>query len=455
MYFMKKNDIINLDIVDIGNNGEGIAKKDNLVIFIPFALLNENVETLILKVNKNIAFGKILKINKPSELRINAPCPYFMKCGGCDLQHIKYSEQLKFKTNTVKTALHKYADIDFPVDDCFSTNKIFNYRNKMQYPCSNGKIGMYAPNSHRLIDIEYCALSMPLCHKAYTVFRDFCKQSNSSMYNEETHTGIIRNVLFREIDSCVAICVIINNNTLPNSNLLIELLKKEFNENFSLFININKQHTNVILSNKTICLYGQNYLSTYDFNVKYYISPNSFLQVNREIQNEIYSRVLKEITNNSTVINTYSGAGLLTAIIAKKAKFVYGIEIIDVATKNANELITENNIHNVKNITGDCSAELPKIINNVKIDDTIVVLDPPRKGCSLEVVKALNESEPNKIIYISCNPATLARDLKLLKNKYSIKSISPFDMFPQTKHIETLVCLEKNNKLTKLKAPIY
>lgn len=441
---MKKNDIVELEIIDIGNNGEGIAKKDNLTIFIPFALVGEIIETLILKVNKHIAFGKINKIIKASKMRIEPICPYFTKCGGCDIQHIKYEEQLKIKNEIVKTALHKYAEIECDILPCFASEMQYGYRNKMQYPCTVNGIGMFAKNSHRVVSITSCPLSMPLCDMAYQMFKEFCSETNQSLYDEEKHYGLIRNVLFREIDNKVAICIVINGDKIDKIDVLIKKLKEKFNDNFSLFLNINKKKINTILSNETHCIYGEKELQCEDFGIKYFISPNSFLQINRDIQNKIYANVLDFIEKDDIVINAYSGAGLLTAIIAKKAKYAYGIEIIKQATDNANLLMQHNKVSNVKNITADCAIELPKLISKFENkESTVLVLDPPRKGCEENILKAINSSLPQKIAYISCNPATLARDLFTLKDNYSIHLIQPYDMFPQTRHIETLVLLKR------------
>ena len=356
----------------------------------------------------------------------------------------KIPEQLKIKTEIVKNALHKYAQINNEILPCICSEKEFAYRNKMQYPCTINGIGMFAKNSHRVIQIENCPLSMPLSNKAYQIFREFCLETNQPLYNEETHSGLIRNVLFREIDKQIAICIVINGKKVNHIETLIKKLQLNFNDNFSLFLNINQKKVNTILSNETICIYGEKELKCEDFGISYFISPNSFLQINRDIQNAIYTNVLDFIENNDIVINAYSGAGLLTAIVSKKAKFAYGIEIVEQATENANLLMNHNNIKNVKNITGDCAIELPKLISQIKDDEkTILILDPPRKGCEESILNAIKSALPYKIAYISCNPATLARDLCTLKENYSISLIQPYDMFPQTRHIETLVLLKR------------
>lgn len=436
---MNKNDILDLEIVDIGNNGEGIAKYQNTIVFIPFALIGEIIKTHILKVNKGIAFGKILSIEKESPLRDKPLCPLFTKCGGCNMQHIIYQEQLKIKKQTVCNALHKYSNLNPIVNDCIYGSNNYEYRNKMQFPCSPKGIGMYAEKSHTIINIENCPLSMPLSKKAYQLFRDFCKNTNQEMYDEQTSRGLIRHFVVREIKDKISICVVINGKKIPRIENYIQKLDNVFGKNYGLFYNINTQKSNTIMSNQTLHICGDEYLNLNDFGIDYKICPNSFLQVNSDIQNLLYSKVLELIPQGTCVINAYSGAGLLTAILAKRSKFVYGIEIIKQATNDADKLMMENDIKNTSNITGDCAIELPKLMQSLRDQNTTLVLDPPRKGCEQNILDTITQCKPKNIVYISCNPATLSRDINTLKDFYDIQLVQPYDMFPQTKHVEVLV----------------
>ena len=283
-----------------------------------------------------------------------------------------------------------------------------------------------------------------MCDTAYSIFRKFAKLYNLSFYDENTHTGVIRNVLFRQVSDSIAICIVINGKKVDNIDKLIDLYSGEFKDKFSLYYNINTRKTNAILGDKTICLCGKDALKEQNFGITYYISPNSFMQINDCIQNKIYKKVLGNINCDDTVINAYSGAGLLSAIIAKKAKQVYGIEIVEVASKNADFLKTENKIDNMQNICGDCAVELPKLMQSLdNTKSSTLVLDPPRKGCDASIINAIKISKIDKIIYISCNPATLARDISDLLELYNVEQITPYDMFPQTRHVETVAILTK------------
>ena len=435
---MKKNDILEVKIIDVGINGEGIAKIDNFVIFVPFALTDEVVRVQLLKVNKNYAYAKLIDILTPSKDRVTPLCPVFKKCGGCNLQHSTYENQLIIKQHIVDTTLRKMLKSKFNVLPTFASPKKYAYRNKMQFPITNNGIGMYAFNSHRLIPLEKCPLSEDWCQKLITIIHQYIKLSGISTYNEETGSGVLRNVLARVTENNIMITIVCNG--IPTHlDILADLIQREF-INFGLYYNINKDRTNRILGNEFIHISGIKEQLCEDFNIKHTLLPLSFAQINKDVQNAIYSKAL-ELVDKEIVIDAYSGAGLLSAILSKKAEYVYGIEIVKQATENANTLKQLNNISNVTNINGDCAIELPKLIQS--LPPCTVILDPPRKGCDKKVIDAILDNEPSKIIYISCNPASLARDLSYLESNYDIRLIQPYDMFPQTKHIETLVFLTK------------
>lgn len=437
---MKKNDIYEIEIIDVGNNGEGIGKIDNIVVFIPYAIKGEIIKTHILKVNKNFAYGKIIEVVKKSESRVTPPCPFFGKCGGCNLQHINYGKQLEFKTSIVKTTLQKQLGKTIQVENCERSDLPFHYRNKMQLPATVDGIGMYKENTHSIVKIDNCLLCENWIVPIIKIIKQYVEENNISLYDEVNHLGMLRHILIRKVNNSYSITLVINASNLPQKESLINLLKSQFN-NFSVFYCINKIKSNTILTQDIVCVYGDNTQLNEDFGIEYYISPTSFLQVNKNIQNKIYSKILSQVKENDVIIDAYSGAGLLSAILSKKAKLVYGIEIVKSATANANKLMQHNKITNVKNINGDCADILPKIIKDNK--NATIVLDPPRKGCSANILEAINQSSPKEIFYISCNPSTLARDLKILQSSFNINLIQPYDMFPQTKHIETLAHLSR------------
>lgn len=424
-------------IHDIGFNGEGVARQDDgKIIFVPYALKDEEVEIEIEKEKSKFVMGKLTKILLPSKNRVNSPCPYFQICGGCDLQHLDYTNQLELKTKIVKNNLSNIAKIDADVLPCVPCQKKYYYRNKMTFPIGT-ELGMFKQNSHNIISIDKCLLDTNFSKKAIGIFNKFIKENKVAFYDEKTRIGLLKYLVVRNLDNNFLFTLVINENKLTNSEQLIKLLCENF-ENFGIYLNINKQNTSEILSPNFIHLYGLKSLTKTENGITYQIGPYSFLQVNEEIQSLIYSKVQNLISKDEIVINAYSGAGLLSAQISKKAKKIIAIEINKQAHENANDLIKQNNIFNVENLCGDCKTILPKIAKNLK--NFVIILDPPRVGVDKAVIEAIKKARPNKIIYISCNPATLARDIKEFTN-YKISYIQPYDMFPETKHIETVVCL--------------
>lgn len=444
---MQKNDKFIVKIEDMGIEGEGIAKIDGQVVFVPFALTNEEVEIQIIYLKSKFAIGKILNILKPSPLRVVAPCPYFTKCGGCDIQHINYENQLILKHTNLVNTLKKIGGIDFSVEPVFPCQNPFNYRNKIALPVvfQNGRtvVGLYRKNSHKIVEINDCIIQEPFVKKLIEITNKYIVEQNIVGYDEVSNLGTLRHVLARYYNNQIIVTLVSTTKDLPKINEFEKLLKQNF-KNFGLELNINNKKTNVILGGKTIHISGLKELEIEENGIKYGVSNNSFMQVNNYIRNAIYNFVLKNISNSEIIVDLYSGAGVLTSMLSKVAKKVYGIEIEKSAVKNANELMEQNGITNVTNICGDAECELEKLSGTLK-EDFSLVLDPPRKGISEKTCNLILKTKPKRIIYISCNPATLSRDLKLLTQKYDILSITPFDMFPQTKHLETVVCLNSKN----------
>ena len=443
---LKKNQTLTVVIESMGCNMEGVAKLNGFVIFVPFTIIGEKVEIKILKVQKDFAYGKLLKVIQASKYRVQPLCPYFSKCGGCDCQHIDYKYACKLKADMVKNTLEHICKCSFNVNETVASINNYFYRNKVAFPVSptTRTIGMFAPNSHRIIEIENCFIQEKWVKNLIEVINDYIKQSNIEIYDEQTHLGLLKYVVARSNGKDVLVTMVVNGNDIKDKNLLINQLEKKFKD-FGVNLNINTQKNNVILSEKFKHIYGISDLSFKEFGIKYTVNNASFLQVNNYIKNEIYSAVMKEISNSENVIDGYSGAGLMTAMLSTRAKHVYGVEVVKQAVDSANELIKNNNIKNVTNICGKCEVEIPKLIS--KLTNATIVLDPPRKGCDLKVIEAISVAKPNKIIYVSCAPNTLARDIKNLMELsggvYKVKNITPFDMFPQTKHIETMCVLER------------
>ncbi len=465
---MRKNDELIGNVSAIGSNMEGIVRIDDFVCFVPFALLGEKIKFKVLKTTKNIAFCKLLEVLTPAEQRVRPRCRVYGKCGGCQLQHLRYKDQLKLKTSTVKDCLKKIAGIDFEVAPCVKSDLEYEYRNKLQLPIrkDNGeiKIGFFAQNSHRIVEVSECSIQNSWCSDIISAIKEFVTKYNISCYDEFKGQGLLRHVVVRKVDFGLMITLVVNGKSLPHTNELIAILSLKFKK-FSLFINENLEKSNVILGDKFTLLFGDESYQIEEFGIKYPVNVQSFMQVNNYVKSKLYSSVINSVfaDENTVVIDAYSGAGLMTAMLGKNAKKAYGIEIIKEAVDAGNELAKQNGLsHKVENICAPCEEELPKLINKIKCESSkiSVVLDPPRKGCDKKVIDAILSARPDKVVYVSCSPQTLARDLGLLTGTlyydgnelkksteiigvYKIEKVQPYDMFPQTKHVESVVCLSR------------
>lgn len=450
---MQKKDKYELDIISSGMNGEGIARIDNIVVFVPSVLTGERALVEITDVKKNYAFAKVIKILKPSADRVIPPCKICYKCGGCEMQHIEYGAQLRIKRANVKNCIDKELKSDVFVDETVPSPEIFGYRNKIQLPVAtvDGKIcaGFFAAGTHKVVPFVCegeegsCLLNESGMQGIVSAFLTFVKECGISVYNENSHSGLVRHLVIRKVQDAYAICVVINGKSLPRYERFAKKLEDK-GYKFSLYVSLNEKRTNVIMGEKTITLCGADKLRGETLGVVYEVSPESFMQVNDKVRDMIYSRVGEIIKQSKipNVVDAYSGIGIMSNIFASYAQKVYAIEIVPEAIEDAKKLAALNgNSHKIVNICGDCAEQLPSVI--AKLDKSVVVIDPPRKGCDERVLRAMLAASPTKIVYISCNPATLARDLRILSEGYDIKSVTPYDMFPNTKHVETLVCLEK------------
>ena len=444
---MRKNDKIEIVVDDIGVNGEGIAHYDGYTIFVPYLIVGESAIVHILKVKDNIAWAKVEEIKISSNERIKPKCKYYQKCGGCVLEHVNSPYELKIKSEKIINAFKKNAGYEIKDILVVDSDKLYGYRNKSAFPIREinreKAVCMFRGSSHTPIQIDRCELAEENINIIINIFNEFLNENDISCYDEQTNTGLVKFLVIRVIDNIPLVTIVINGKDLPYKKNLCELLSKQF-KIFGLNLNINTINNNVILTDKLIHVYGEKELKGEDFDIKYPVSSLSFLQINNFIKNQIYKKVLDNIISNDIVVDAYSGAGLLSAMMAKKAQKVYGIEIIKDATKNADMLAKSNNILNLTNINGDCAIELPKLIKTVTNGKIKVVLDPPRKGCDKKVIDAIILSKVQEIIYISCNPATLARDAKILFDAgYKLYEITGFNMFPQTEHVETLAIFKK------------
>ena len=449
IYPVEKNKDYFMEITDIGNEGEGIGKIDGFTVFVKDALPSEKIKVRITKVNKSFAFGRLMEIIEPSKHRVEPKCPVYKRCGGCSLQHLSYDEQLKFKTKKVKDVLERIGGFEnADVNDAIGMENPFHYRNKAQFPVREGKngveIGFYAPRSHNVIDIESCLIQHPLNDKIIRLIREFIREENVSVYNETTGKGLIRHIVTRigYVTKEVLICIVINGKSIPKKERLIKKLS-EVEGLKGIVLNINTKNTNVILSRETKVLWGQGFITDYIGDVKFEISINSFYQVNPVQTKVLYSKALElaGLTGNENVFDIYCGIGTISLFLAKKAKKVIGVEIVEQAIEDAKRNAKINGITNAEFIAGSAEEVIPKLYEE-GITADVVVVDPPRKGCDEAVLDTIIKMQPKRVVYVSCDPSTFARDLKALcSNGYEKGTAQPVDQFCHSGHVETVVLL--------------
>ena len=448
---IKKNAYFDIDIIDIGINGEGIGKIDNFTIFVDGALPNETVNIKIIKVKKNYGYGKLIKIIKPSPYRINPLCENFGKCGGCNLLHLSYDEQLNIKSKFIQTNLKKIAKIEnIKVPKAIGMDNPFNYRNKVSFPINftdKVNIGFYRPRSHNIINIDNCLIQNPINNIIIQKIKDFIKESNISIYDENTGKGDLRHIVTRIANKTneLLICVVINNNKFLYKDLLIKNFKDIPNID-SIVINYNTKNNNVILGDKVETILGKGYIVDYIKDLKFNISPLSFYQVN-PIQTEVlYETALNfcNLTGNEIVFDAYCGIGTISLFLAKKCKKVYGIEIVPDAIENAISNAELNNINNTEFFVGKSEDIIPKLIFENNIYPDVIVVDPPRKGCDKILLDTIIKTSIKKLVYISCDNSTLARDIAYLSTfGFKLDKIQPVDMFCMTTHIECVALITR------------
>lgn len=453
---VEKNKEYIFDIISQGYEGEGIAKIDNKYpIFIEGALKGEKVKVRIVKVNKNFAYGKLIEVLEASEERVNPPCAIYKRCGGCKLQHASYKAQLDFKWDRVKDCVSKIGKLDpsivkYPL----GMEEPWRYRNKVQLPIGliNGevKIGFFAPRSHDIIDMESCLIQDEIGDKVVKLTREWIEKFNIRPYNvdgEYDEKGVVRHIMIRRgfTTNEVMVVLVTNGEKLPHKEEFVDLMVKNIPGIKSVIQNINSKKTNVILGLESKTLWGEDTISDYIGDFRFNISPLSFFQVNPTQTEVLYGKALEyaNLTGNEEVFDAYCGTGTITLFLSQKAKKVYGVEIIPQAIDNAWINAKENKVENVEFFVGESEVVIPDLINNgVKAD--VVVVDPPRKGCDKKLLDAITNIDAKKIVYVSCDPSTLGRDLAILEeNGYKTLEVQPVDMFPNTSHVETVALLRR------------
>ena len=451
---VEKNKEYIVDIIDTGFQGEGIAKIDGLTIFIPNAIKGEKLKILIVKVLSSHAFGKIVEIIEKSPYRIESDCTTYKRCGGCSLRHIKYEETLKMKQNAVQSLVNKTLKNKIEVEDTLGMENPYHYRNKAQYPVGLNKdgkpvIGVFANRTHEIIPINTCFIQNKQTEEIAKYIFEFLVKNNISVYNEKTQKGLVRHIVTKiGIKTNEIMCIlVINGKEMAKEKELVEELTNKFKNIKTIVKNINTKNTNVILGNENINLYGDGYISDILGDYKFKISPMSFYQVNPIQAEKLYNLGVEfaNITKDDIVFDLYCGIGTISLFMKKKKKKVYGIEIVEEAIIAAKENAKINNVDNTEFIAGDVEKVLDELVNKKQIIPDIIMVDPPRRGLDNTSIENIKKVRTKKLVYISCNPASLVRDLAKLEEIYEVKQITPVDMFPFTSHVEVCALLELKN----------
>ena len=446
-----KNDLVTLKITDMGNDGEGIGKVDGYTLFVKDAVIGDTVLAKVMKAKKNYGYARLMEVVEPSPDRVEPPCPYARQCGGCQLQAMSYEQQLRFKTNKVKNHLMRIGGMEeIPMEAIIGMEHPYRYRNKAQFPVGRskeGKIitGFYAGRTHSIIENRNCLLGVELNEQILDKVIAYMEENHVEPYDEKTGKGLVRHVLTRYgFDSKeVMVCLIVNGNKIPNAESLTESLR-QIPGMTSITLNVNKERTNVILGNQITLLWGQTYITDSIGTIKYQISPLSFYQVNPAQTRRMYEKALEyaQLTGEETVWDLYCGIGTISLFLAQKAKQVYGVEIIPQAIEDARRNAALNHLKNVEFFVGKAEEVLPEKYEKEGVYADVIVVDPPRKGCDEILLDTIVKMSPKRVVYVSCDSSTLARDVKYLgEHGYRVERVCPIDNFSQTVHVETVVLL--------------
>ena len=450
---LSKNKEYVVDIVDIGQGGVGIGKYEGFTVFVEGGLIQDKVKVRINKSKKNYAVGDIVKIIEKSPFRVERICSDDLKeCGGCQIQELDYNKQLELKTNEVKQVISRIGKLEnVEIHETIGMKNPCRYRNKAQFPIQNingeTAIGFYKKRSHDVIPTDMCVIQHDINDKIIKIIKTYIQAYNVSLYNETTHTGVLRHLVTKVgfTTNEVMVVLVANGTNLPHLNELASVLKENIPGFKTLVLNINKAKTNVILGKENKVIYGNGKINDYIGDLVFEISPLSFFQVN-PIQTEVlYNKALEyaELKENDTVFDIYCGIGTISLFLAQKATKVYGIEIIEDAIKDAKINAKLNKLDNVEFYVGKAEEVVPKMYSEGKTAD-VVVVDPPRKGCDEKVLDTIVSMKPDRVVYVSCNPSTLARDLAYLNERgYKCVEIQPVDMFPHTMHVEAVAKLRR------------
>ena len=453
---LKKNDIIKLNIISLSSEGSGVAKtEEGITVFVPNSAVGDELNVRIVKVQKTYAFGRVEEIITPSPDRIIPTCKVGNKCGGCVYSHISYDAELKAKEQRVKDALERIAKLNISVNPIVSTGEIARYRNKAMIPVGldkDGKIimGFYSNHSHRIVECDDCSLQPQCFLKAAEILKAFLESHNITIYNEATHKGLFRHLYLRIAENTdeLMITLVINGNELPFSDVLVNAFKSELFNLKSVVLNINKEDTNVVLGKKSKILYGNGFITDVLCSLKFKISPQSFYQVNRKGAELLYNKAAEyaDLKGDEVLLDLYCGTGTIGLTMAHKAKNLIGVEIVPKAIEDAKENARTNGVKNARFICGD-AAKAAETLKAEGLAPDVIIIDPPRKGCDKSLINTISDMNPKRVVYVSCDPATLARDLAMFSELgFIAQEATPVDMFPRTAHVECVAWLKRVNE---------
>ena len=458
---MQKNDELILKIEDMGVDGAGIGKADGMTFFVKDAVIGDVVRAKVMKLKKTYGYARLMELLEASPDRVEPNCPYYRQCGGCQIQALSYEKQLEFKERKVRNNLERIGGFsEIPMEPIVGMEEPYHYRNKAQFPVGTDKdghivTGFYAGRTHTIIPNRDCALGLPVNREILDLVIDFMEKYHVSAYDEKTGKGLVRHVLIRcgFTSKEKMVCLIINGKSLPHSEKLVEALRK-IDGMTSISINCNTGRTNVILGRKTVVLWGQEYITDQIGEISYEISPVSFYQVNPVQTEKLYGLALEyaDLHGEENVWDLYCGIGTISLFLAQKAKQVYGVEIIPQAIENAKRNAVKNGIENAEFFVGKSEEVLPEFYEKEaaagrKAHADVIVVDPPRKGCDEKLLETIVKMAPDRVVYVSCDSATLARDLKILcENGYELKRVRAVDQFCHTVHTESVCLMERKDK---------
>lgn len=450
---LKKNEIVEIEITGMTAEGSGVGRAEGIAVFVPGAAVGDRLRVRILKTAKTYAFGRIEEILEPSPERIESDCPCSAQCGGCAFRHITYAGELRAKESRVRDAIERIGGLpDADIRPILGAEHVDGYRNKAQIPIGQDKqgnliAGFYASHSHRIVGCDRCALQPKPFGQALDAFLEWARQSGESAYDEATHKGKLRHLYLRMAEGTgeVMVCAVVNGNGLKGEDSLAALLRERVDGLTSVLINSNREDTNVVLGRHFRTVWGQDFLTDRMCGLRFQISPLSFYQVNHAQAERLYALAgeYAGLTGKETVLDLYCGTGTIGLSMANRAGRVIGIEAVEQAVENARENAALNHIENAEFLRMDAVEATQQLAQRGERPD-VVVLDPPRKGCAPELIRTVADMAPSRIVYVSCDPATLARDLKLFRTfGYSAGPITPVDLFPRTKHVETIVLIQR------------